>query len=200
MDQLIKYGEVRRGILGVNIYNVTPEIARQFDLPGSSGAMVAGVAEGSSAQRAGVRTGDIITSLNGAPTKSAGELRNAIGMLRVGDKVELGLLRDGKSLKVTAVISGRNEGGSGNAATINPALEGAVLADTPQKSGVLVTSVLEASPAARTGLRTADLIVGGGRTPVFDTKAFRTLAKGATVLLLKVRRGPIILSIQIHNQ
>ena len=200
MDQLVTYGEVRRGILGVNIYNVTPEIARQIGLPGASGAMVAGVAEESSAQRAGVKTGDIITSLNGAPTKSAGELRNAIGMLRVGDKVELGLLRDGKTLKVSAVIGGRNEGRTGNAAAINPALEGAVLADTPQKRGVLVTSVRAASAAARTGLRAADVIVGVGRTPVFDTTAFRTLAKGATVLLLKVRRGPIILSIQLSKQ
>ena len=162
MDQLVTYGEVRRGILGVNIYNVTPEIARQIGLPGASGAMVAGVAEESSAQRAGVKTGDIITSLNGAPTKSAGELRNAIGMLRVGDKVELGLLRDGKTLKVSAVMGGRNEGRTGNAAAINPALEGAVLADTPQKRGVLVTSVRAASAAARTGLRAADVIVGVG--------------------------------------
>ena len=65
MDQLIKYGQVKRGVLGVNIYNVTPDIAKEFGLTESSGALVAGVAQGSAAERAGVKTGDIITSING---------------------------------------------------------------------------------------------------------------------------------------
>jgi len=78
-------------------------------LADSSGALVAGVSQGSSAERAGVKTGDIITSINGNPMKSAGELRNAIGMLRVGDKVDIGLLRDGKVLKVTALVAERAE-------------------------------------------------------------------------------------------
>ncbi len=95
MDQLIKYGQVKRGILGVNIYNVTPEIAKEFGLAESTGALVAGVAPGSSADHAGIKTGDIITSINAVVMKSASELRNSIGMLRVGDKVEIGLLRDG---------------------------------------------------------------------------------------------------------
>src|SRR3984893_4960306 len=64
MDQLIKFGQVKRGILGVNIYNVTPEIAKEFGLTDSTGALVAGVAPGSSAERAGIKTGDIITSIN----------------------------------------------------------------------------------------------------------------------------------------
>src|ERR1700704_962806 len=75
MEQLIKYGQVKRGILGVNIYNVTPEIAKEFGLTESSGALVAGVAQGSAADRAGVKTGDIITSINGTLMKDAGETR-----------------------------------------------------------------------------------------------------------------------------
>src|SRR5271155_298847 len=105
MDQLIKYGQVKRGVLGVQLYNVTPEIAKEFGVAESSGALVAGVAPGSAAERAGVKTGDIITSINGVAMKDAGELRNTIGMLRVGDKVEIGLLRDGKPHKVTALIA-----------------------------------------------------------------------------------------------
>jgi Do/DeqQ family serine protease len=198
MDQLIKYGQVKRGMLGVNIYKVTPEIAKEFGLADSSGAMVAGVAQGSSAERAGIKTGDIITSINGAAMRSAGELRNTIGMLRVGDKVEIGLLRDGKTLQVIALVAERGNAESADAVDVNPGLEGAELVDAPQGSGVLVRSVLVGSPAAQAGLRTNDLIVGVGRTPVSNGKAFRAAAKGANVLVLNVRRGSAILLIPIR--
>src|SRR5271154_263302 len=69
MDQLIKFGQVKRGVLGVNIYGVTPDIAKEFGLSESTGALVAGVVQGSSADRAGVKTGDIIVSINGVAMK-----------------------------------------------------------------------------------------------------------------------------------
>jgi serine protease Do/serine protease DegQ len=198
MDQLIKYGQVKRGQLGVNIYNVTPEIAKEFGLTESSGALVAGVAQGSSADRAGIKTGDIITSINGIPMKGASELRNAIGMLRVGDKVEIGLLRDGKPRKVSALVAERSEAETANAADINPSLEGAELVDAPDGGGVLVRAVQDGSPASQTGIKANDLIVGVGRTPVSNTKTFRTAAKGANVLLLNVRRGAAVVLIPIR--
>src|SRR5271169_571576 len=131
MDQLIKYGQVKRGVLGVNIYNVTPDIAKEYDLSESSGALVAGVVQGSAAERAGIKTGDIITAINGVTMKDAGELRNTIGMLRIGDKVEIGLLRDGKPRKLTALIAERSDVETANAVDINKGLEGAELADAP---------------------------------------------------------------------
>ncbi|MDP9014562.1 MAG: DegQ family serine endoprotease [Pseudomonadota bacterium] len=198
MDQLIKYGQVKRGILGVNIYNVTPEIAKEFGLTDSSGALVAGVTPGSSAERAGIKTGDIITSINGVTMKGAGELRNSIGMLRVGDKVEIGLLRDGKPRQVTALIAERSEVESASAADINPGLEGADLTDAPDGGGVLVRSVQDGSPASQAGIKANDLIVGVGRTPVTNTKTFRQAAKGANVLVLNVRRGSAVFLIPIR--
>jgi Do/DeqQ family serine protease len=188
MDQLIKFGEVKRGVLGVQLYNVTPDIAKEYGLTESTGALVAGVAQGSAAERAGIKTGDVITSINGVNMKSSGELRNAIGMLHVGDKVEIGLLRDGKPRKVTASVEERGESESSKAADINKGLDGADLADAPD-GGVLVKAVQEGSPAAQAGLRTNDILVGVGRTPVTTLKGFREAAKGAAVLLLKVRRG-----------
>jgi Do/DeqQ family serine protease len=198
MEQLIKYGQVKRGILGVNIYNVTPEIAKEFGLTESTGALVAGVAPGSSAEHAGIKTGDIITSINAIVMKSASELRNSIGMLRVGDKVEIGLLRDGKPLKVTALIAERSEAETANAVDIAQGLEGAELADAPAGGGVLVRSVQDGSPASQAGLKTNDLIVGVGRTPVSNTKSFREAAKGANVLVLNVRRGSAVFLIPIR--
>jgi len=198
MDQLIKYGQVKRGILGVNIYNVTPEIAKEFGLAETTGALVAGVAPGSSAERAGIKTGDIITSINGVTMKGAGELRNAIGMLRVGDKVEIGFLRDGKPQKVIALIAERSEAEAANAADINEGLEGAELVDAPNGGGVLVRTVQEGSPAAQAGIKANDLIVGVGRTPVSNAKTFREAARGANVLVLNVRRGTQVFLIPVR--
>jgi serine protease Do/serine protease DegQ len=198
MDQLIKYGQVKRGVLGVNIYNVTPDIAKEFGLTESSGALVAGVVQGSAADRAGVKTGDIITSINGVTMKDAGELRNTIGLLRIGDKVEIGLLRDGKPRKVSALIAERIDVDATNAADINKGLEGAEFSDAPDGSGVLVKSILDGSPAAQNGLRYNDLIVGVGRTPVTNTKSFKEAAKNANVLVLNLRRGSTTELIQIH--
>jgi Do/DeqQ family serine protease len=198
MDQLIKYGQVKRGVLGVNIYNVTPDIAKEFGLSESSGALVAGVAQGSAAERAGVKTGDIITSINSVAMKDASELRNTIGMLRIGDKVEIGLLRDGKALKVTALIAERSDLETANAVDINKGLEGAELHDAPDNGGVLVKTIQDGSPAAQNGLRANDLIVGVGRTPIADTKGLKEAAKNANVLVLNVRRGTSVHLIQIR--
>jgi serine protease Do/serine protease DegQ len=189
MDQLIKFGQVKRGVLGVNIYDVTPDIAKEFGLAEASGALVAGVSQGSSAEHAGVKTGDIIVSINGAAVKNAHELRNSIGMLQIGDQVEIGLLRDGKPRKVTALVAERGEAESANATDIHHGLEGADLTDSPDGGGVLVRGVTDGSPASVAGLRSNDLIVGIGRTPVSSIKTFREAAKGVNLLMLNVRRG-----------
>jgi serine protease Do/serine protease DegQ len=198
MDQLIKYGQVKRGVLGVQLYNVTPDIAKEFGLTETSGALVAGVAQGSAAERAGIKTGDIITSLNGTTMKNSGELKAAIGMLHVGDKVEIGLLRDAKPHKVSALIAEHSEIEPASAADISRGLDGAELADAADGGGALVSKVLEASAAAQSGLRANDVIVGVGRTPVASLKAFREAAKGASILVLKVRRGNDTLLIPIR--
>jgi Do/DeqQ family serine protease len=197
MDQLIKYGQVKRGVLGVQLYNVTPDIAKEFGLTETTGALVAGVAQGSAAERAGIKTGDIIISLNGITMKNSGELRNAIGLLHVGDKVEVGLLRDGKPRKVSALIAERGEVESASAADINKGLDGAVFAES-DGNGVLVKSVQDGSAAAQSGLRANDVIVGVGRTTVTDLKSFREAAKGASVLVIKVRRGSETLLLPIR--
>jgi Do/DeqQ family serine protease len=198
MDQLIKYGQVKRGVLGVNIYDVTPDVAKEFGLADASGALVAGVAQGSAAEHAGVKTGDIIVSINGTPMRNATELRNSIGMLRVGDQVEIGLLRDGKPLKVTALVAERSESDVANAVDIHRGLEGADLADAPDGAGVLVRAVQDGSPAAQAGLRANDLIVAIGRVPVASLKSFREAAKGANLLLLNVKRGSAVVLIPIR--
>jgi Do/DeqQ family serine protease len=105
MDQLLKYGTVRRGQLGVSMYPMTADIAHSLGLASSEGALVSEVVDGSPAQKAGIRSGDVITSVNGQPVKSNSALRNTIGLMRIGDKIEIGLLRDGKPQHLTATIA-----------------------------------------------------------------------------------------------
>jgi Do/DeqQ family serine protease len=197
MDQLIKYGSVKRGQLGVSMYTVTPDIAHSLGLPSAVGALVSQVVEGSPADKAGIRTGDVITSVNGQPVKSNSELRNTIGLLRVGDKVDIGLVRDGKPVKVTAVIADTSAELTGGPATIHKSFEGAALTDAPDAGGALVKSVEAGSAAAQAGLRTDDVIVGANRGKVANLHELRERAKGAAVLVLEVRRGNTVLLIPL---
>src|SRR5579864_1217629 len=189
MEQLIRYGSVKRGQLGVSMYTVTPDIAHSLGLPSAVGALVSQVVEGSPADKAGIRTGDVITAVNGQPVKSNSELRNTIGLLRVGDKVDIGLLRDGKPLRVSAMIADTTTELSGGPATIHKSFDGAALADAPDAGGALVQSVEPGSAAAQAGLRGEDVIVGANRGRVSSVRELRERAKGAAVLVLEVRRG-----------
>jgi serine protease Do/serine protease DegQ len=198
MDQLIKYGSVKRGQLGVSMYTVTPDIAHSLGLPSAVGALVSQVVEGSPADKAGIRTGDVITTVNGQPVKSNSELRNTIGLLRVGDKVEIGVVRDGKPLHVTAVIADTTTEPTGGPAAIHKSLEGAVLSDAPDASGALVRSVEPGSAAAQAGLHAEDVIVGANRGRVGSMRELRERARGAAVLVLEVRRGNSVLLVPLR--
>ena len=199
MDQLIKYGEVKRGLLGVNIYTLTPDLLQAVGAPADTqGALVSQVVEGSSADKAGIKINDIITSVNGENVKGAPELRRAIGMLRIGDKVDVGLLRDGKPRKVTAVIAERSETEAVAATDIHAGLEGAQLANADSGGGVVVRAMDANSPAAQTGLRPNDVIVGVNRTRVTDLKQLRDAAGGSPSIVLNVRRGNATLLIPIR--
>jgi len=105
MRQLIEYGAVERGQLGVSVYAVTPEMARSLGLPKATGGLVAQVIPGSAADKAGVRAGDVITAVAGRSVKSNTDLRDALGFLRVGDRVSIDLLRDGRREQRHAVLT-----------------------------------------------------------------------------------------------
>ncbi|HET9329512.1 MAG TPA: DegQ family serine endoprotease [Steroidobacteraceae bacterium] len=199
MDQLIKFGSVKRGQLGVSMYTVTADIAHSLGLASATGALVSQVVEGSPAAKAGIRTGDVITTVNGQAVKSNSELRNSIGLLRVGDKVDIGLVRDGKPLKVTAVIADTTTELSGGPSVIHKSFEGAVLADAPEAGGALVRSVEPGSAAALAGLHADDVIVGANRGKVASLRELRERAKGAAVLVLEVRRGNSVLLIPLRG-
>jgi serine protease Do/serine protease DegQ len=200
MDQLLKFGSVKRGQLGVSISQMGPDIAQALGLTNAQGALVTQVVDGSAAEKAGIKTGDVITSINKASIKSPSELRNAIGLLRVGDKVEVGLLRDGKPRQVTAVISDTSTttAAAEKPGDIHKSLEGANLTDAPDGGGVLVRGVEAGSPASQTNLRNNDVIVGVNRSRVTNLQQFRDRSKGQSALVLEVRRGNTILLVPVR--
>ncbi len=197
MDQLIKYGEVRRGVLGVNIQTLTPDIAQSMELGSVQGALVSQVVDGSAAEKAGIKAGDVITAVNGKPVKDASALRNTIGLLRIGDRVDVSLLRDGKPRRVTAVIGERDAAAESKAAGLHEGLQGAELVDA-QGGGVLIRSVAEGSPAAQRGLRTNDVILAVGRTRVANLADFQRATEGASAFVVQIRRGSAMLVIPIR--
>ncbi len=206
MDQLLEFGEVRRGLLGVNIYTVTPDIAKAYGVDEISGALVSQVMPGSAAEQAGVEAGDIVTQVNDEKIKSATELRNAIGLQRAGSKVRLQLVRDGKTRNVTAVLGETAvQAEPVTAVDIHQGLAGAELTDADPNDpdsggmeGVLVSAVAEGSPAAQRGLRPGDVIIAVNRRRVDGVDALREVAEGSQSLLLNIRRGSTALLLPIR--
>lgn len=203
-DQLIKYGSVKRGQLGVTIAPVTPDIAQALGIASNGGALITQVAKESAAARAGLQAGDVVTALNNRKVKSAAELRNAIGLLRVGDKVQIALLREGKARSVTAEIAdpaatttaaASSEPGALPEGTQHRSLEGAQLEDAPDNGGgVLVRNIAPNSRAASAGLRQGDVIVAANGARVASTAALSAAwraaaARGGSTLVLQVRRS-----------
>jgi S1-C subfamily serine protease len=195
MEQLLEFGEVRRGLLGVTILSITPDIAEAYGIEETQGALVSQVLPESAAERAGVKTGDIIRSVDGKAVNSANELRNTIGLKRSGDTVELEIMRDGRKRKLKAELGEQATQVQVAAVEIHPGLEGAefesIDASSPRyegQDGVLVTSVAPGSPAAQRGLRPGDVIVAVNRQKVSSLSDFQQHAQGQS-LLLNIRRG-----------
>jgi Do/DeqQ family serine protease len=104
MDQLIRYGEVRRGHIGVAIQDLTPDLARALGTTRTEGALVARVEPGSAAQRAGLRSSDLIVAVNGAAIHNAAELRNRVGLAQIGDEIQLTVVRGGVERPISVRI------------------------------------------------------------------------------------------------
>ena len=194
MDQIIEFGEVRRGLLGVNIYTLTPALAEAYGLDIEQGALVAQVMPGSAAEQAGIEAGDVIVELDGVTVDDAGELRNTIGLMRIGDEVKVEAIRDGKPKRFTAVLGGEAE--LQVDATVLPAgLQGAELTELPDSreyrgiKGVLVASVEPGSAAARRGLQGGDIVTKVNRARIDSVEAFSEAVANVDSLVLTIRRG-----------
>ena len=198
MNQIITFGSVRRGLLGVSISIITPEIAETYDLDNTSGAFVTEVASGSAAEAAGLQIGDVIVSVDGESMDGPGALRNAIGLLSPGDTVTVGYLRDGSLLSASATLGERPSPGQAQALSeFAPEFGGADLAtnneargDFNGTEGVLAITVEPGSAAYENGLRTGDVITHINRQRVRNLgEAREIIAEARSSVILQVARG-----------
>jgi Do/DeqQ family serine protease len=191
MDQLIRFGEVKRGRLGISMQDVV----------GGEGATLAEVQANSPAAQAGLRKGDVVTALNGRPVRGAAELRARLGVVPVGETVELRVQRGNEARNLKAQIGPIESAAAGGGQAMEE-LAGASFREVERKGlpgrnrAVLVTAVKPESPAFKHGLRAGDLIVGvnGRRVTSIQELAKALRARGVQ---LNVVRGDNVLTIPV---
>ncbi len=199
-NQLIEYGEVRRGMLGVIMQNLTPELASAFGLDMHQGVVISQVVENSAASKAGLQAGDVVAEINGVPVKSASAMRNMVGLMRVGEKMDIAVLRDGDEMKLTAYIENEVEQSLAGE-KLNPKLAGAVIEsrDEGGSSYLVVTDVEHGSDAWNARLRKDDMILSVNRAPVKTLGDLKKIVKFSDKqILFNVQRGQTALFILIQ--
>ena len=191
-DQLIQFGEIKRGLLGIKGMEMSADIAKAMNLNVQRGAFVSEVLPNSGSAKAGIKSGDVIVSLNGKPLNSFAELRSRIATTEPGTKVKLGLLRDGKPVDVEVTLD-KSTSSTASAELIIPALQGASFSDGQMKDGtkgVVIDNVDKGSAAAQVGLHKDDIIIGLNRQRIHSIAELRKALEGKPpVIALNVIRG-----------
>lgn len=191
-QQLIEYGEVKRGQLGIKGTELTSDIAKAFNIDAQRGAFVSEVLPNSAALKAGIKAGDIIISVDNKPIQSFAELRVKVGTTAPGKTIVLGILRNGYSKSISVILDD-------SLSTLNseeifiPALQGVSLSNIKLKNGtkgVKVEEVLKDSPAAVIGLQKGDIIIGMNRERIQSINQLRKLlGNNHSAIALNIIRG-----------
>ncbi|MDR2581548.1 MAG: DegQ family serine endoprotease [Fibromonadaceae bacterium] len=208
MSDLLTEGKVSRGWLGVSIQDLNPSIAKALNLKPAKGALINEVFENSPAEKGGIKTGDIVRSINGKAIEDANDLRNTVATLRPGGTADFEILRNGKALKLKINIalrdennlagtmpgskdekeSGKNEWGVQAAELTQAQKKEAGLAEN--SAGVIVVSVAEKSAAEKAGIRRGDIILIANNKAMASLKDFNSaFGENTKTMLLLVRRA-----------
>ncbi|MDF1757238.1 MAG: Do family serine endopeptidase [Legionellaceae bacterium] len=198
-QQIIKFGSVHRGLMGIFVQHLTPELAQAMGYDGDTqGALVAQVNEGSPAEIAGIKTGDIITQINDTNITQATQVKTVISLLRVGGEAKLTIKRNGSEIKLNAIVTDvrKNEQ---KLQSKNPYLYGLALRNFEQDSpphghvvGVQIVGASENSAGWRAGLRPGDVIINAEKKPTPNTEILQKIAQtknSKQQMLVQVLRG-----------
>jgi len=204
MGQIIRFGEVRRGLLGVETQDLTPDLAESLGLSQTEGAVIVGVEPKSPAAKAGLKVRDVVVGANGRPVRGSGDLRNKVGLVPIGESVEFQVLRGGRTMTIRAVV-GEPPAVSGAVGQRVPVLAGATFANIEpgmpahgRVEGVVVTRVERGSPAYRAGLRPADVVYAVNRQKIRSVQDFTQALSAVTGrLALSLLRGDTRLTLLI---
>ena len=187
LNQIVRFGEVRRGRLGIEMVDLTPALARKLGVAAQDGAVIATVQPGSPADKAGLRERDVVVALNGRPVRAAAELRARLGLTPVGEEVEMRVLRGAETRAIKARIAAPQEvsGAEGQAVAQLPGMSvieierGSPLFQKLRGGGLVVSAVEQGSRAYQAGFRPGDIIHGVNRRRVQTVADFQASLRGA---------------------
>jgi len=201
MQQLMKYGEMRRGRIGLTTQDITPEETKRLGTQAIHAAVVVEVAKNSPADKAGLRPRDTIIALNGRAVRGSADLRNQIGLIPVGEEVEFRFLRDGELRSVKARLEPVQTTEAIGGESISE-LSGATVADAERngrREAVAVVEVVRDSPAWARGLRPGDLIVAVNRQKVRTVRELTAAFQVQGHLVLTVVRGDYVFTVLLRR-
>lgn len=203
-EQLLKHGKVTRGWLGVVIQDVTDELAKSFSLANTHGVLISEVTPDSPADKAGLLQGDVIVKLNGTETKDVTVLRNKVALIPPGTEINIELVRDGKTKKLTVTIGEQPENFGKAGFTGDDSLHpmGLILQDLTKElaeqfnyaedQGVLIADVEPESPADMAGLKAGQLIEEVNKNRIHNLQQLKKVLEGSKngdQVLLRIRSG-----------
>ncbi|HEY5717690.1 MAG TPA: DegQ family serine endoprotease [Motiliproteus sp.] len=200
-DQLAAHGEVRRGLLGVGLQDLSSQLAEAFGLSAQQGGvLISQVVPDSAADQAQIRPGDVILALNGKTVRQAAQLRSQLAVLPQGTTIELTLLRDGKQLSRRATLGSPTQF-SAAGEQIAAALTGATLINSNNGDAVELYQVEPRSPAAYAGLLKEDRILAANRIRIRNLEELaRVAAQRTSTLLLMIERNGTTLYLALPNR
>jgi len=197
MEQIVRYGEVRRGRLGIEMADVPPDAQRRLKLPALDGALVANIESGSPAEKAGLRKGDVVTALNGRMVRGPSDLRARLGLTPVGEEVDMTVAREGGTQRIRTRIAPPQPAGNGEMLAVVqlPGMRvveierGSPLFERLNGGGIVVAAVEAGSRAFQAGFRPGDIIYAVNRRRIQTTAEFQkllsTAERGYAVSLLR---------------